>query len=327
MANGSSAGFSNGPNGPTVRELHVDFILQEEFFSNSHFLRRFISCANHPDEHSQVVSVQRSVSDALGEADIVVIYKGYEGKNTAILIEDKIRAAFQPDQPERYRERGKIGIGHAWDLCWTCLIAPASYIKDDHRFDAAVTLETISDLLAEAQDLRSTFKCQVLQEAINKCSSTGVQVVDKVMTEFRKRHYDYCREFFCGTPEEFILRSPADTYKGDTWFEFRCPRTLPKGAYITHKSTMGAVDLAFPNTKVETLLELSQLLASDMFPVQTAKSASIRINVQPITDFSSFDNVRPDIERSVDTVKRLLALYVRERTRFRSVLARQPEAR
>jgi len=78
-----------------VRELHVDFILQEEFFSNSHFLRRFIACANHPDEHSQVVSVQRSVSDALGEADIVVIYKGYEGKNTAILIEDKIRAAFR----------------------------------------------------------------------------------------------------------------------------------------------------------------------------------------------------------------------------------------
>ena len=126
--------------------------------------------------------MRRSVSDAFGEADLVIVYTDSERKRTAVLIKDKLRAAFQPEQPERYAERGRAGVGKGWEAYWTCLVAPKTYIDRGHGFDAAVSLERVIELFAEADERRREFKVRVLQEAIRKCETSGEQVVDPVMT-------------------------------------------------------------------------------------------------------------------------------------------------
>jgi hypothetical protein len=126
-----------------VQEHHIDFILEEEFACNPAFLPWFLSnvtfqtssdCPNFNhsagDEgsHAWDCSAARSIVTGHGETDVLIIYRrSHSSVKTAILIENKIRAGFQPSQSERYRRRGEEGKceGH-WDNYWTCLIAPKS---------------------------------------------------------------------------------------------------------------------------------------------------------------------------------------------------------
>ena len=330
MADGSYVNLSAGPQ---VRELHIDFLLEEEFYSNPQFLCGFLDAAapkdvscnrdttRLPDVSALIESVRRSVSDAFGEADLIVVYTNSERKRTAILIEDKLRAAFQPEQPERYAERGRAGLGKEWETYWTCLVAPKTYINRGHDFDAAVSLESVVDLFARADERRREFKVRVLQEAIRKCETNGVQVVDPVMTAFRERYFAYFQDFFRDEwrSSRIKTRPPAPTYSGDTWFEVRSAE-LPRGAYINYKSTMGAVDLTFPNTNVAALEGMSLCLEEGMTPVQTSKSAAIRITVSPIRNFNDFDGEHTKVEEGLIAVRRLLDFYNREKARFQAVL-------
>jgi hypothetical protein len=82
MADGSYVQLSIGAQ---VRELHIDFLLEEEFYSNPQFLRGFLDAtepkdacshpdaARLPDASALIESVRRSVSDAFGEADLIVV--------------------------------------------------------------------------------------------------------------------------------------------------------------------------------------------------------------------------------------------------------------
>lgn len=304
---------------PQVRELHIDFLLEEEFSSSPAFLRAFIAKANpeHAEPSAEVISVKRSVGDAFGEADLLVVYQNPTGKKIAILIEDKLRAPFQHEQDDRYRIRGGAGISLSWDCYWTCLVAPQCYLERGHGFDAAISLENIIDLFSLMEERRGQFKSGVLREAIKKCGSSGVQVVDPEVTEFRSRHYAFFKQFFGN--DDIRIRLPADTYRGDTWFTMRS-LLLPKGAYIDHKSSMGVVDLTFPNTDVAVLRKLMPYLEPDMTPVQTSKSAAIRIKVPAILKFDDFERDKQTVTQSFLEVRRLLALYKQNREHFDAVL-------
>ena len=70
--------------------------------------------------------------DAGDETGIVASFKSDSG-SLVLLIEDKIDAEFQPDQPELYRQRA-----HRWKECGppgcdveTALLAPAGYFENE----------------------------------------------------------------------------------------------------------------------------------------------------------------------------------------------------
>lgn len=320
MANGSDVlpTFS-----PQVRELHIDFLLEEEFYASPAFLRSFISSGEFRDDSACLEYVKRSVGDAFGEVDLLVVYKAGTGNRTAILIEDKLRAAFQPLQPDRYHERGKDGLGRDWEAYWTCLVAPEHYMPATHGFNVAISVERVIEMFVDMDETRREFKIQVLKEVIRKCESTGVQVVDPVVTEFRRRHYAFFHQFFAeelrvGRIDD--IRRPAPTYKGDTWFGFRSRMHLPQGAYLNHKASMGVVDLTFPYTEVGVLRKIQAHLEPDMAAVQTGKSAAIRVEVPRIVSFDDFDREPGAVEESFVAVRRLLDFYIRERGHFELVL-------
>lgn len=197
-----------------VEERHIDYILEEEFSVSPEFLTFFLDKARLSTiDKTRVISIAtsgqckaaRSATTEDGESDLIVTYGGDNGGlPVAILIENKIRARFQPKQPERYRIRGEAGKGKDWSSYWTCLVAHSKYTTQAGDFDAVVTLDTLQSFFAERKDDRSQFRAGILQRAIQKYEKTGIQKIDADMTRFRALYAAAC---------EMSLRP------GQWWFE------------------------------------------------------------------------------------------------------------
>jgi hypothetical protein len=307
---------------PNVRELHVDFLLEEEFCANPEFLKTFVNAAKQEQTPIEVVEVRHSAADQYGEADLLVVYRVEGNRKIALLIEDKIRAVFQPNQAQRYHERGEAGIWEKrWDEYWTCLVAPKCYIQEGHGFHASLCLEKIKDWLAVDEPRRHGFKDKIIEHAIKKAETSGVQRVDLIMTKFRQSYYDFATDFFRSAQKNVTMRAPAPTYQGDTWFEHRSG-LLPKGIYVNYKSPRGFVDLTFPNTDAEQLKDLQKYLEPGMRVEQTGNSSAVRLEVPAINRFDDFAEEKDRIHKALTEVVRLLDFYNREPTQIQDIISR-----
>lgn len=235
-----------------VEERHIDYILEEEFCVSSEFLNFFIEQARRSAKDASSIpqpieehgcKAVRSVTTGSGESDVLVTYRSSAPLPIGILIEDKIRAGFQPDQPSRYRVRGDAGKGSIWSDYWTCLIAHYKYASSPGDFDTIITLQDLHAYFAGLSDSRSQFRARTLERAIQKYETTGLQKKDENVTRFR---YLYASEFEARLPLDRWWHQPArDAWWGDTWFECR-GLIWPKGVFIRHQSEPGRMQLIFP---------------------------------------------------------------------------------
>lgn len=311
------------PSSP-VQEHHIDFLLEEEFACNPRFLEFFVDAAK---EHFKPVSngleevgvmqpcphwdckAIRSVTTGKGETDVLAIYQSAEiPKRIAILIEDKIRAGFQRAQPERYCERGEQGQKTGqWNFYWTCLVAPDKYADGNVGFDTRVSLEKLATFFS-GNEARSEFKREVIERAI-KHSEIGPPK-DETMTWFRAFYVHEAAAFFSEGEVTWPKARDASDFWGERWFDFK-GGGLPAGAVIGHKSEQGFIDLSFSNTKVAVL---ERLLAKCPHPPEitakkTGNSASVRIHVKPISDFSNCDAAKPVVREAFQSIRDLIAFY------------------
>lgn len=308
-----------------VQESRIDFLLEEEFTCNPDFLSWFLlnvervsQDEGRRSESSMILDAHaewdcssvRSATTNDGETDVLVVYRasGDTGR-VAILIEDKIRAGFQPEQAERYRKRGKDGKDNGeWAHYWTCLVAPRRYSARNHDFDARISLEKIRTFF-DSQDRRSLFKASVIDRAVNHFEQTGVRVVDKAMTAYRAFYACRAEAAFDGTGVRWPVAREA--WWGDQWFRF-AGGAIPAGAEIIYKSSSGFVDLAFSKTDEKAL---QKVFARSMNPdpllklhtQQTHKSASLRIQITPVSDFSDPIAAESIMDDSLRQVKALVA--------------------
>jgi hypothetical protein len=123
------------------------------------------------------------------------------------------------------------------------------------------------------------------------------------MTAFRKCYYGCFEEFFADQRRDVVMRSPAQVWKGETWFRIKS-RLLPRGAYINHKSEAGYVDLTFPNTTAALLNAAEPYLEDGMGIAQTNRSAAIRLAVPKIDDFNDFERERLKVEEALVCARR-----------------------
>jgi hypothetical protein len=94
---------------PWVAERDIDLLLLEEISSSPNFLKWFLAQTGISGRAS-LVSAGCAVHTTKGESDLEVTVQ-YAGRIYRILVEDKIGAAFQPRQSERYRERKSLHRG------------------------------------------------------------------------------------------------------------------------------------------------------------------------------------------------------------------------
>lgn len=306
-----------------VRERQIDFLLQEEFSLGTSFLQEFLNLCGIGQTAIEVCDVRASVRDqysneSSGESDVVVLYRAQgdaDSVRRALLIEDKIDAAFQPDQATRYKRRGELGIPKLWSAYATCLVAPSAYIKEDHGFQYEAALEAISPLLSPDSAQRRQFKQKIIKTAIESQSLVGPKIEISKITEFRRRYYLAFQQFRAeleSQNESFTLRDvdapkPRAAWWGDTWYSFKGPGLNPR-AYVNHKADRAYVDLTFPNTDKRDL-EQNGPFDADMTVHQTGKSAALRLESPLIDQLADFSSQAALVSKAFQQVLRLVGYY------------------
>ncbi len=317
----------------SIQEFWLDFLLEEELAASPDFGREFLSACDPELSFVGVEQVIHSSHDAHGECDVVAIVSATDGAGVSVrlglLIEDKITAGFQPRQAERYRDRGTDGQKHGrWDRYKTALVAPRAYIPKEHGFDKGIELEALAEWLCPTDPVRRAFKVRRIESAIAKKNSTGVQIVDREMTEFRFRYFDNLQQFNGRSGTDFTMRVPKDTYWGDTWFILKS-RHLPEKAYLRHMATSGNIELTFANTSVRDGDALRQHLEPGMALIATGKykqHVTLRLVGPAIGSFDDFEATRSSVDAILHDAERLWRAYLAHRLAIDDALETRSDA-
>ncbi len=270
----------------------MDLLICSELYAEEGPLQRFFMGGwNHGVGTLEGAWV--SHQDADGETDIVVSFASDSG-SLVLLVENKINAAFQPDQPERYQDRAQRwgqACGPLVDV-ETVLLAPAAYFQNEGSdiFDRHVSYEDLIEVLSGAGDARSRFLAAMLRNGLDSHREGYVPVHDEVTTQVWRAFWDIANE----EAPRLRMRKPGSMPSGARFIYFYdaegVSRSETKGrAHIVYKFNLNEgcyVDAQFRNMSVETLeARVSGVLEPDMFVVKAGGSASIRVRA-PSVDFA-----------------------------------------
>lgn len=321
---------SNCPKLASTTERDMDLLFLEEFECSDEFVEWFlqkISQEIHFIKNAKVVNRKtiHSVTDDTGESDIVIDIEcslNGDTKSIKVLIENKIDAPFQKEQPERYQQRvqnelakRKCDIGHC------VLMAPQDYIESNSGsgiFDATVSYESVISYLkmrinSVTIELGRRFehKIELLEQSIYKYRRGYTPVIDTDVTNFWKEYYSLANQRF----PILKMKRPGDKPSEGHWIHFTqaitSPSPLPR-CVIKHKLFQGSVDLEFADWgKHREVVEskISLMLAEKMIIKTTGKSLSISISTPSIDVKYNFNTQRDAIVVGLDAAYCLLSWF------------------
>ena len=106
-------------------ERDVDLVLVRAFAADNSVARLFLN------ETDKILEVYHSAAELHGESDLQIIVER-NGHRHAILIENKVNAPTQPDQYQRYCQRGQRGLlDGQWRDFTVYIAAPQKYLDND----------------------------------------------------------------------------------------------------------------------------------------------------------------------------------------------------
>jgi len=283
----------------SVFERDVDLVLVRCFYDNNSVARLFL------DKDDEILEIHHSATELHGESDLQIIILR-NGSRHAILIEDKIDAPAQPNQYDRYCERGERGISAGrWNGYSVFIAAPQKYLENDIEAFKYPNRISYEDILASLKSQNDVISISVLEMALNRSNGTLPTAADEAVTLFWEHYYEYHNKHF---PQLTLHVHRGPKGPNAIWPEFKVH--LP-GAKILHKSAQGYIDLQFRGLG-EKLLQLKQSLKpyieKDMLLEKAGASAVVRI-VVPIIDFSKpFEKYEKDIDSVFVAATRLTEL-------------------
>ena len=299
----------------SVAERDLDFVLVEELSVNDEFCDWFTSRLYRKPVFSASIGAWHSVSDAsLGETDVLYMFRSDEDGRIAILIENKIDAAAQPQQAERYQLRGEKGE-HAkdWDDFMTCLVAPSEYLtggNQSHIYDSQVSYEELMSFFVSRRrrDPRYLFKAQLIREAIEK-NRRGYQTeISQEMTQFVR---DY-REFALRISPLCGVQDAKPRPEGSTWVLFK-PAGIPGNVSLYHQLTRGFAKLLIAGaaSQAEALkARFEPFLSPEVEFGPSGKSLSLSISVPKVDPLThSLKEEEGHVKEGIAAIDRLATIY------------------
>lgn len=256
--------------GAGITERDMDLLFLEEFAASKTFADLFFSQIGVNDfEIEQVIHSQHLTGEGIvvseagsetsrGESDMTILYR-HEGSLHALLIEDKINACAQPNQYQRYVNRGTNAVkNNEYASFHIFLVAPEQYIGSPLASDYPLTVsyEDILQYFQNQDTVRSAFKASLLIKAIDKERSSYVIPVpsEKVM-DFYDSYIDYVATYF----SIFHIETSKGAQHGSksSWIVFS---TKYPDIKIKHK-TRNSVDLLIKTKQDESVRQeiISQL--------------------------------------------------------------------
>lgn len=299
----------------SVKERDIDLLLLEEFNCSEEFQEWFwAKTVGMVPKLGECCSALHSVASSNGESDLVIEFSSQEQKQWCFLIENKIDALFQPDQPERYNARKQeyIDTGKCSD-CKTLIVAPSRYLKrhsqDAQKFDYQLSYEDLQDWFKQNAALgqRGLYKAELLSVAIE------YGVYQPEFLPLVTKNWLFFHRLMQEMAPEIQLPELSNRHTGG-WKQLTRTRTLPGELYIMYKPNRGFVDLTFPNKGPQASASefhqfkahFSPLLTAKMSIEEAYKSAVIRIKVTPTEiERQEFQNQELAIRETIEATKKL----------------------
>jgi hypothetical protein len=297
---------------PDVCERDIDLLLLEEFIASSEFRSWFLSEVGI-EQTTDLAEAYRSVRTMNGESDLELTFHGSSGL-VKILIENKVDASFQPNQPQRYAERAERyrGLGTYREVL-TVVMAPEVYFGGEDSafgFDARVTYEGALAWFEQTEiGARKDYKMAILRGAIDRGRRGWKLVPHRGVSDFWRAYWKLCEQI----APQLSMPVPKAEIPGDSHFIGFRPALLPAGVSLWHKVAYGHVDLQFAGMG-DKLAELEQLYRSSLLPSmrveKAAKSAVIRVRVEPVDmTATAFSNAETSIRQGIQAASLLLDWY------------------
>jgi len=294
-----------------ILEHDIDMLILEEFSCSESFCKIFLDKVGI-DDTTLLMTWQSKTDSELGESDMTIVF-GCQGKNFALLIEDKIDAIAMPEQPSRYILRGDKGIkNREYDYYYIFIVAPKQYLENNEKakeYPNRVSYEEIKEYFERLNDSRSAFKLSQIDRAIYK-QKNGYQVIkNTAVTEFWNKYVEYKNRNF---PNLNLIVSSDIKATYSLWTNFR---TFDSRIYICYKSNKGCVDLTL-NGQAENIETIKTFVVNaignyyekGISVVKTGKACAVR-KVVPVVDFTkSFEEQVESIRQSFVAVEELANL-------------------
>ena len=165
-----------------LRERDIDLLLCSELHADGE-LTRYLG-EQIASTHARFGGAWVSHVDADGESDLVVEYDAGDERVVA-LVENKVAAAFQPEQAERYAARCERWRAAApGTRVVSVLFAPEEYMSRSgaEKFDYRVSYESAERVLRMGGDRRSIFFAEALIAAVESYRAGYVMVPNESAT-------------------------------------------------------------------------------------------------------------------------------------------------
>lgn len=164
--------IEQGPSFKTVREHDIDFSVAQLVETSNPFRHWFVSQTDPAIELDEYIGGVIHASYAgEGESDIEFGFLTATGDRHLVLVENKIDAAKQPDQIERYYNRGQYRVEREeWDSYTVCLLAPERYVseEDEAGFDSIIHYEDVLEQIEGLSYDGAEFLQDVFETALTK---------------------------------------------------------------------------------------------------------------------------------------------------------------
>ena len=199
-----------------ISERDIDLILVEELNCSLNFQKWFLNRIKKSVRNAKwsgiskikaFHSTSRGMSSS-GETDVEIHVTDRADSKIILLIENKIDASFQDNQPGRYKlEVEKIMQDGSAEHCYSVLLAPEDYltsVQGVDLFDIAISYDEIIEYFnSSAKTLskpnlelfqRYEHRKEMLIQAVEKQHRGYVPETDKAVTEFWAAYYEYAKE-------------------------------------------------------------------------------------------------------------------------------------
>lgn len=295
-----------------MEERDVDLLLLEELLASATFRAWFLPvCGLTP--HLTPVTGGRSISTANGESDIEIEFED-GAHRIQLLIENKINAAFQATQPERYRQRAqqRISAGSC-TACRTVLFAPMAYINharqrpDAESFDAFVPFEDVVSWLQSEGGARNQIRARLLQNALDGLREG--RTFDVGVTAFHTAYWQVQLE----VAPELEMKRPEARGGSSTFIVFR-PRFFEvdrkrRFCEFQHKVEKGYLDFELRGrgaVRREFLEQHGAAIPPWMSVERASGSLAIRVQTTRLDVNSRFDEQEAAVREALQKAARLL---------------------
>jgi hypothetical protein len=286
----------------TVAERDIDLLLMEEFHVSDNFVVWF--CAVIGLDGVSPSGAWHSVSDTDGETDLLLrVIK--DERRIGILIENKIGAPEQNLQAERYhlrgirsREAGKI------DDYITVICAPDRYLASlspDSPYQHRFPYERIADWFNQQDGRRSSWRAQVMIEAIEQGRRGYTMIVNAEKTAFHLSYWEYLSQ----NHPRIQMTRPDKRGSKSNWIIMK-GINFPKGVQLHHKFDQRMIELGFNGRTVEDVFAIKADWPEDIIVVQKGKTASLVIRVPPIDMNLTAKSQAAALEEALQAAYRLL---------------------